>query len=145
MKWFPFQVIMLHAADNIQCPAEHLKLLLKVLSIFKIKIIYDEIIDNKDIPEAVGIMCINCGNIIGCLLYNHNMEDFITCFITSMVMQHIGSFWTITSNKNYILIFKSTVLLLYLISHGITLRYVHNFMVRYLKTILQLPNVKNII
>ena len=27
---------------------------------FKISIIYDETIDNKYVPYAVGIMCINC-------------------------------------------------------------------------------------
>ena len=32
---------------------------------FKIKIIYDETIDNEDVPEDVGIMYINCGKNIG--------------------------------------------------------------------------------
>ena len=57
---------MLHAADNIECPEDHLKLLLKLFSMFNIKIIYDEFIDNKDVPEAVGIIFINCGKIVGC-------------------------------------------------------------------------------
>ena len=56
MKWFPFQGIILHAEDNIECPEEHLKLLLKLFSMFKIKMIYDEKIDNEDVPESVGIM-----------------------------------------------------------------------------------------
>ena len=43
---------MLHAADNIDFPEEHFQLLLKVLSMFNIRIIYDEIIDNEDVPEA---------------------------------------------------------------------------------------------
>ena len=60
MKCFPFQGIMLHAADNIDYPEEHFKLLLKVFLMFKIRIIYDETIDKKDIIEAVVIMCINC-------------------------------------------------------------------------------------
>ena len=64
MKWFHFQSIMSNAADIIECPAEHLKLLLKALSIFKTRIIYDENIDNYDVPEAVGIMCINCGKVL---------------------------------------------------------------------------------
>ena len=37
---------------------------------FMISIWYDESIGNKDIPEAVGIMCINFRKIIGCLLDN---------------------------------------------------------------------------
>ena len=61
MKWLPFQDIIVYVAYNIECPAEHLKILLKVLSMLKIKIIYDETIDNEDVPKAVEIMCINCG------------------------------------------------------------------------------------
>ena len=38
MKWFPFQGVMLHVAYNIECPVEHLNFLLKVFSIFKIRI-----------------------------------------------------------------------------------------------------------
>ena len=56
MKWFNFQGIMLYAADNVEFPVEHLKPLLKIFSMFKINIIYDETIDNEDVPEAVGII-----------------------------------------------------------------------------------------
>ena len=66
MKWFNFQGIMLYAADNVEFPVERLKPFLKIFSMFKINILYDEIIDNEDVPEAVGIICINCGKIIGC-------------------------------------------------------------------------------
>ena len=71
---------MLHASDNIECPAEHLKLLLKLLSMFKIRIICNETIDNEYFPEAVGIICINCGKSISCSLDNKQIEDFITIF-----------------------------------------------------------------
>ena len=50
MKWLPFQGIMLHTADNIECPEEHLKFLLKVLSILKISIIHNDTIDYKYVP-----------------------------------------------------------------------------------------------
>ena len=40
IEWFPFQGIMLNAADNIECPAEYLIFLFKTFSIFKISIIY---------------------------------------------------------------------------------------------------------
>ena len=49
MKLFPFQGIMLHTADYIECTEEDLKLLLKAFQMFKISIIYNEIIDNKDV------------------------------------------------------------------------------------------------
>ena len=60
MKQFTFQGIMLHAADNIECPADHLKSFLKLFSMLNMNIIYDETIDNKYVPEDVVIMCINC-------------------------------------------------------------------------------------
>ena len=60
MQWFNFQGIMLHAEDNIECTEEHLKSLLKVFSMFNINIIYYETIDDKDVPEGFGIICINC-------------------------------------------------------------------------------------
>ena len=65
-----------------------------------IRIIYDETIDNKDVPEAVGIMYTNCEKNIGFLLDNQNIENFITPFVTNMVFQNIGLFWIIQSNKN---------------------------------------------
>ena len=67
---------------------------------FKIRIIYDETIDNEDVLEAVEIMCINCGKNIGFLLDNQKIRDFITPFLTNMVSQNIGLFWIIQSNKN---------------------------------------------
>ena len=76
---------------------------------------------NFFIPEAITRMGINCGKIIGCSLDNQKIEDFITTFVTYIVFQRIGLFWIIKSKKNHILIFKSTVLIGYLMVHGITL------------------------
>ena len=55
---------MLHAADNIDCPPENLKPLLKVSLMSKISVIYDNTIDKTNFSEAVVIMCINCGKIL---------------------------------------------------------------------------------
>ena len=60
MKWFPLQGNMLHASDNIEFPAENLELFLKVISMFNIRIIYDETIDKEDVQESFGILYINC-------------------------------------------------------------------------------------
>ena len=68
MKWFPFQGVIFYAEGNIECTLEHLKLLLKLFSMFKINIIFDETIDNEDISESVEIMYISCGNFISCPL-----------------------------------------------------------------------------
>ena len=78
MEFFPFQGIMLHTEYNIECPEDYFKSLLKSFSMFKIRIIYDETIDNEDVPEAIGIMCFNFEKIIGCFLDNKKIENFIT-------------------------------------------------------------------
>ena len=43
----------------------------------------------EDFLEAVGIICINCGNIIVCLLENQTIEKFITPFFTEMAFPHV--------------------------------------------------------
>ena len=66
---------------------------------FNIIIWYDQSIDHKDFPQAVGIMCINCGKIIGFLLDNQAMENFVTPFVKNMVLHHAGLSWIIQSNQ----------------------------------------------
>ena len=56
MKWIHFQGLMFHAEYYIEYPEEHLKILLKLFSVFKIKIIYYETIYIEDVTEAIGIM-----------------------------------------------------------------------------------------
>ena len=34
---------------NIECPAENLKILLRLFSMVNIRVIYDEIVDNEDV------------------------------------------------------------------------------------------------
>ena len=98
MKWFTFQGIVLHTADNIKHPEEHLQSLLKVFSMFKIRILYDEIIGLEDVPEYVRIMCITCGKIISGSFENQNIENFITIFFINMVFQHVHLSWFIKLN-----------------------------------------------
>ena len=50
MKCFPFKGSMLHTSDNIECTAGNFKSLLKLLSMFKIRIIYDDAIGKKFVP-----------------------------------------------------------------------------------------------
>ena len=98
----------------------------------------------KKIPYAIGIKCINCGKTIGCLLYNQTIEKFITTFVTNTVFQNV-SLSGIIQLKNSILIFSFTVLLAYLMDHGITILYIHGWMVSYLNIMLQLPDNIDII
>ena len=91
---------MLHTDDNIKHPEEHLKSLLKVFSMFKIRIWYYDTIGLEYFPEYVGIICINCGKIIGCSLDNQMIEDFITPFVINMVPHNVGLSWIIKSNQN---------------------------------------------
>ena len=64
MYWFPFQSIMLYAADKIKCTEYHLQSFLKLFSMFKIMIFYDDTVGIQDVPEFFGIMCINCGQLL---------------------------------------------------------------------------------
>ena len=73
MKWFPFRTIMLHTENYINSPEEHFQSLFKLFSMFKLMIWYYETISTKLFPDHVGIMCINCGKTIGCLLYNQTI------------------------------------------------------------------------
>ena len=64
IQWFSFQGIMLHKADNIKSSEEHLQLLLRIFSILRIRIWYDESIGYKYVTEAIVRMCINCGKVL---------------------------------------------------------------------------------
>ena len=37
-------------------------------------------LSKKNVPDALHIMCINCGKMFGCTLYNRSIEDFINIF-----------------------------------------------------------------
>ena len=98
MQWFPFQGNMFHTANNIKLTADDLESLLKLFSMFKISIWYDDTIGLEDVPEAVGIICINSGKRIGCLLENKTMENFITPFVTNIMFRNVGLYWMIKLN-----------------------------------------------
>ena len=76
---------MLHTENHINSTADYLQLLLKVLSMFKISIRYNETIVQYNVPYYVVIMFINCGKTIGCSLENHPIKDFISTFVRNMV------------------------------------------------------------
>ena len=50
MQLFPIQSFMLYTADDINHPDDHFQSLLKVFSMFKIRIFYDETIGIEDFP-----------------------------------------------------------------------------------------------
>ena len=56
----------MHTENHINSPTEYLQLLLKLFLMLKIRIWYDESIFHKYVPDAIGIMYINCVKIIGC-------------------------------------------------------------------------------
>ena len=75
---------MLHTEDKIKFPADNLQSLLKLFSMFKIGIWCDETIGNEDVIEAIGTMCINCGEILF-FVRQSNYRKIITPFVTNMV------------------------------------------------------------
>ena len=106
VQWFPYRIIMLHTARRINSTAEHFQLLLKVFSMLKIRIWYDESIVQDYFPYTVVIMCINCSKTIGGELYNQPIKDFITPSVTNMVFQYISLSWIIQSNKKLKFVFQ---------------------------------------
>ena len=86
---------MLYIEDNMNIPADILQYLLKVFSMFKMRIWYNKYTVHKNIQDVLGIMCANCDKIIGCSSDNKPMEDSITYFVTNMVFQHVGLSWII--------------------------------------------------
>ena len=99
IQWFLYQSIILNTSNCINRPDEHFQSLLKVLLMFKIRIWYYDAIVQENVPDAVGIICINCGKTIGCLLYNQPIERFITPFVTNMVLQNISLSWIVQSTQ----------------------------------------------
>ena len=80
VRWFCFQVIMLQTENNIKMPFDILQSLLKVFSMFKIRIWYDERFVHEDVPDPVEIFYINFGKTIAWLLDNQSIEHLVTPF-----------------------------------------------------------------
>ena len=76
----------MHTKINMNIPADILQYLLKILSMFKIRLWYDDSIVHEDAPDADRIMYINCGKTVGFSLENQPIEDFITFFVTNAVV-----------------------------------------------------------
>ena len=57
---------MFHTENHINSMAEHLQSLLKLLSMFKISILYYDTTVENNVPYDVGIMCISCWKMFGC-------------------------------------------------------------------------------
>ena len=70
-------------------PAEILHSSLKLFSMFKIRICYDSINVQKNVPDAMVIICINCGKTGSCTLNSKPLEDFITVFVTNVLFPNI--------------------------------------------------------
>ena len=66
---------MLHIENNINSLAKPLQSLLKLFSMFNVRIRYNEAIVTNNVPDDIGINCINCGKNNGCLLDNQAIEN----------------------------------------------------------------------
>ena len=75
---------MCHTENHILSMIEDLKSLLKVFSMFKIRIWYDDTLVTKNVQCAPFVKT------IGFSLDNFSIENFITTFVTNMVFQNVG-------------------------------------------------------
>ena len=83
---------------------------------------YDKTTVHKNVPFDLETKCINCGKTIGCTLGNQPLEEFINglsqMFCFSMLV-YLGS---IILKKNLSFISIATILIGYIMTHGITLQ-----------------------
>ena len=100
IQWFTFQSIVLHRENHSNSSTDHLQSLFKLFSMFKISIWYDNSIVCKDVPDAVGIMCINYGKTICCEIYKRQIKYCITPFVTNMLFRNCSLYFIIQFNQN---------------------------------------------
>ena len=94
IKWFPFQSVMMHKENIMKIPTELLRSVLKVFSMLNMRVCYEKNTINKQVPDTLGIKCINCGKLVGCTLHNQQLEDFVTVFVTVWyfrILVYLGS------------------------------------------------------
>ena len=122
------------------------KSFLKVLSMFNISILHDEIIVQKNIPYYVVMMCINSVKAVGCSLENQTIEKFITFFVRNMVFRNVGLSLVVQSKKILSFYFNHywSSWILNVPWYNATLL-IHSRINQYLNIMLQLPDVTNII
>ena len=63
MQWFPFKGIMLLKENNINILDDNLQWFLKLFSMLKLRIWYNENIFQENVLDSVGIMYVNCSKI----------------------------------------------------------------------------------
>ena len=129
---------MMHAENNKKGYSDLLPSLLKPFSMFKMSIWYERNNVQKIFPDDLGIKCIKCDKVIGCILNNWPIGDFISVFVTNVVFHHVGLSWITKFKSASSLILRSTVLIGSLMVHCIPLLFDHYFMVCPLNIMLQL-------
>ena len=81
---------MEHNADILNPNKGLIPSLLKVFAIFCLRLI-----DDRDILEAVDIMCIHCNKERGLYLGTSTLQVIINIFLLNAILHHVGMLWII--------------------------------------------------
>ena len=81
---------MEHTANIINPNKGIIPLLLKIFSMFELRLIYD-----RDKLEAIAIRCINSKKGIGLYSGTSKSEEMITEFVLNAILHHVGMSWII--------------------------------------------------
>ena len=92
IDWFPFINIMEHNANIIKINKGTIPSLLKVFSMFELRLIGD-----KEKLDLIAISSINSKKETGLYLQNSTFEEMITKCVLDAILHHVGMSWIISS------------------------------------------------
>ena len=99
IQWFPFLIIIDHTKNLLKPNKGIIPSLLKVFSMFQLRLFYDKKYKEEKYLEAMAINCINCNKNAGLCIKNRTIEGIITKFVLNSILHHVGMPWIICSNN----------------------------------------------
>ena len=85
---------MEHTKSNMKTNKRLITLLLKVFSMFELRLLSDE-----EKVDVIYIRCINCKIETGLYFKNKIFDEMINKFVLNAILHHVGMAWIITSNE----------------------------------------------
>ena len=90
---------MEHNSDNIETQIKLLPSLLKVLTMFKMRLWYDNENFEENVMNNIVIRCRNYGKTNVLVVKNTHYKDMVTNFLLNSVLHHVGLSWIIEKNQ----------------------------------------------
>ena len=99
IQWFPFLTIIEHTTNIIKPNKGLINSLLKVSTMFKLRLFYDKYNEEGKVEDAIAIKCSNCNKAAGLHLKDITIEEMITKFVLYESLNYVGMSWIISSNN----------------------------------------------